>query len=174
MRGRDPKSSQQITQVPETPSKRRNDICHIRSVYGKLAPSTFPGRPMLSESLAPPDQTQLLSREEHGALHTSDLFLIDGIDIGQNSILSRWYLLGDIDFFLQRQDTLFDRAGHVDLRQVVTQVGFLFDQGDEAVLDLEENRGAGLDVFVESSVCSDGQFLSSVRSQMLVEAQTTR
>lgn len=91
---------------------------------------------MLYESLVSPQRIQLLSREEHGALHTSNLFLIDGIDIGQNSVLSRRDLLGDVHFFLQRQNTLFDRAGHVNLRQVVAQVGFLFDQGDEAVLDL--------------------------------------
>jgi hypothetical protein len=75
--------------------------------------------------------------EVDDTLHTSDLLLVDGIDIGKNCVLPRGlesgqlrskkgltrathHLLGNIDFLLDCQNTLLDGAFHVDLLNVST------------------------------------------------------
>lgn len=39
-----------------------------------------------------------------------------------------------------------------DLGQIVAQVGFLLDEGDQSILDLQEDGGAGLDLLAEGTV----------------------
>jgi len=65
-------------------------------------------------------QGSLRSAEVDSALHACNFLLINRVDIGKNSVLPRWHLLGNVNFLLQRQDTLLHRAGNVDLGQVVT------------------------------------------------------
>lgn len=83
-------------------------------------------------------------------------------------MLERPYLLGtdhlfrDINFLLQRHDTLLQRAREVDLTQIVAEVGLLLDQGDQAILDLEENGSTWFDVFRESAVGDDLQLLATI------------
>jgi hypothetical protein len=56
------------------------------------------------------------------------------------------HLLGNIDLFLQSEESLLDRACDINLRQVIAKVRLLLDQCDESIFDLEENSGAGFNI----------------------------
>jgi hypothetical protein len=49
-----------------------------------------------------------------------------------------------------------------NLGQIVAEVGLLFDQGDQAVLDLQEDSSARLDLLRQSAVGRDGELLATI------------
>ena len=90
-------------------------------------------------------------------LQTCDLLALIRVHIRQNRIHALWHLLGNLYALGQLHGTLLERAGQVDIADLVAEVGFLLDQGDQAVFDLQEDFGAGFDVFGEGAGGDDGE-----------------
>lgn len=57
-----------------------------------------------------------------------------------------------------------------DLGEIVTEIGFLLDQGDQTVLNLEEDCGAGLDLLGEGAIGRNGELLATTPSQLMCTA----
>ena len=66
-------------------------------------------------------------------------------------------LLGKIDILGQLHGTLLQRTLEIDILQVVAQVGFLVDDADQAILDLQVHLCALLNVLGQNTRCLDGQ-----------------
>lgn len=126
-----------------------------------------------------------LSAEKYCALHAGDLFLVNSIDIGEHGIFSGWlaigqydniatrlrapayHLLGDLNFLLDRKYAFFQGTGEVNLAEVVAEICLLFDKGDQAIFDLEENGGTGLDIFGKRSIANNCEYLTTRYCQLV-------
>lgn len=58
-----------------------------------------------------------------------------------------------------------NRWASTDLGEIVAEIGLLLDQSDQAVLDLQENRGTRLDLLGEGAVSRDGELLAAALNQ---------
>lgn len=56
-------------------------------------------------------------------------------------------------------------GGWTDLGKVVAEIGFLLDQSDQTVLDLQKNGGASLDVLGQGAVSGDGELFTPTRRE---------
>ena len=97
----------------------------------------------------------------HGSRQARNLILTLRLYIGNNAILPRRDLLGQIHILRQRRLTLLDRALEVDVLDRVAEVGGLLDDGYEAVFDLEVDFGALGDVLGEGAGCCYGEGFAS-------------
>lgn len=93
----------------------------------------------------------------------SDLLVVLGRDVGEDSVLSGRDLLGQLDVLGQGGLALLDRALEVDVLDLAAEVGGLLDDGDQAVLDLQVHLGAFFDVFGEVTAGGDAEGHTTVR-----------
>lgn len=98
-----------------------------------------------------------LRLEIHHRLQTRDLLLVLGVRVRHDRVLALGHLLRDLDLLGQRHVPLLERALEVDVADLLAQVGLLVDQPDQAVLDLEQDLGAVLDVLGEGPVGDDAE-----------------
>jgi len=103
------------------------------------------------------------SCESDSGSQTSNLVLVLCDDIGENSVLSWRDLLGKVNIFRQRHATLLKRATEVDILDGVAKIGRLSDDRDKAVLDLQVDLGALLNVVGEVTFGSNAQSSAAVR-----------
>ena len=82
--------------------------------------------------------------------------------ISRQSKTYRRNLLGQLNILGQRHGTLLERALKVDVLDVVAEIGFLVDDTDQAVLDLQVHLCALLDILVEDARSLDGQGRAAV------------
>jgi len=101
--------------------------------------------------------------ENDGGSKAGDLVAVLGEDIGENGVASRRYLTRQVDILGQFQLALVKWALQIHLLNLITQVRFLVDEGDEAVFDLKVDLRAFLDVLGEVAFCGDGEGFASFR-----------
>jgi hypothetical protein len=103
-----------------------------------------------------------VSVELDGCGQASNLLVVLGLDVGEDSVLSGRDLLGELDILGQGELALLERALEVDFLDLAAEVGGLPDDGDQAVLDLQVHLGAIFDVFGEVTASDDAEGLTTV------------
>ena len=98
-----------------------------------------------------------VSVELDGRGQASDLLVVLGLDVGEDSVLSGRDLLGELDVLGQGELALLERALEIDFLDLAAEVGGLPDDGDQAVLDLQVHLGAIFDVFGEVTASDDAE-----------------
>jgi len=93
--------------------------------------------------------------EDDSSGKAGNLLLVLGVDVGKDGVLSRRNLLGKLNILGQAHGTLLKRTLQVHILDVLAKIGFLVDDANETVLDLEVHLGAFFDVFSEDSRCLD-------------------
>lgn len=88
--------------------------------------------------------------------------------------IAAYHLLGNIDFLLYRENTLLQGAGQIDFAEIVAEICLLLNEGDQAVFDLEENGGTGLDVLGEGSIADNCESLATRNCQLVCKLVTSR
>ena len=63
----------------------------------------------------------------------------------------RWDLLGKVNGFGDGEDTLLDGAFHIDVGDLIAEIGLDVDQAYVSVLDLQVDVGALADGFLDNS-----------------------
>ena len=63
----------------------------------------------------------------------------------------RWDFLGKIDGFGDGKDTLLDGAFHINVGDLIAEIGLDVDEAYVSVLDLQVNVGALFDGFLDDS-----------------------
>lgn len=83
-------------------------------------------------------------------------------------------LLGKLDILGQAHWALLERALQVDILDVLAKIRLLVDDADQAILDLQVDLCALLDVFVKDTRCLDRESGATVMSNhsMSVNAQS--
>ena len=87
----------------------------------------------------------------HRRRQTSNLILILRHRISHHTILPRRDLFRQINLLRQCRLALLDRTLEVDVLDGVAEIGGLFDDGDQAVFDLQVDFGALRDVLGEGA-----------------------
>ena len=100
----------------------------------------------------------------HLSGQASNLLVVLGVYIGQNSVLAVGDLLRKVNGLLELEITLLERAFEVDVLDAVAKVGLGVDDSDKTELDLELYVSTLLDVFAEDSARYDVQCLATVCS----------
>ena len=97
------------------------------------------------------------SVERHGCGEAGDLLLVFGNDVGEFGVAPGRELLGQVHLLCELHLPLVERALEVYFVDRVAQVGGLAHDGDDAVLDLQVDLCAGLDVLLEVARGGDGE-----------------
>lgn len=77
-------------------------------------------------------------------------------------------LLRQLDGLGDGQSTVFDGALHVDVLDLLAQIGLCADKANQAVLDLECDIGAFLDGLAQGTGCLDNEVLATISSQVVL------
>jgi hypothetical protein len=138
---------------PDIPSINRPSSSHK---WLSMPVPFYPCRRELSEN---PTFTscQYICSEVHGTLQTRHLLLMHRVDVRYDSVFPLGDLRWDLNALGQLHRALLQRTAQVDVADLVAEVGLLLDQRDQAVFDLEEDFGAGFDIFGEGADGGDGE-----------------
>lgn len=79
-----------------------------------------------------------------------------------HGITYRRDLLGQLNILCESHFALLQRTVQVDIFDLLTEVCFLVDQADQAILDLQENLGTLLDLLAEGTLGDDGEVLTTI------------
>jgi hypothetical protein len=104
-----------------------------------------------------PFQHAISNSKVHSALQARDLLFVHRIDIRRDTVFPLGHLRRDLNVLGQLHGTLLQRTAQVDIPDLVAEVGLLLDKRDKAIFDLQEDLGAGLDVFGEGAGRGDGE-----------------
>lgn len=74
-------------------------------------------------------------------------------------------MLGQLHLFGQNHFTLLQRALHIDILELITEVDGLLDQSNETPLDLQAHSSALLDPLVEDTAGLDVENLATVEER---------
>jgi len=152
-----------LVQNQMSPSSTENVCCgsFITSTSKSTAPSLVLRNTPLSSSL----ESISHSEKDHALQASNLLWLRIGcrIHIRHNRILSLGHLFGNLDALRQRHRALLQRTREIHIPDLIAEVGFLFDERDETVFDLEKDFGARFDVFGEGARGLDGHVGAGVR-----------
>lgn len=89
--------------------------------------------------------------EDDSSGKASNLLLVLGVDVGEDSVLSRRNLLRELNILGQAHGTLLERTLQVHVLDVLAEIGFLVDDANETILDLKVHFGAFFDVLGEDT-----------------------
>ena len=93
----------------------------------------------------------------HLSRQTGNLVVVLGVGIGNDVVLSRRDLLRKFDVLGELGLAVVDGAVEVDVLDGVAEVGGLLDDGDQAVLDLQVDVGALVDLLGQVAFGGDGE-----------------
>lgn len=99
----------------------------------------------------------------HLRRQTSNLIPIRSEHIRQHGILPRRDLRRQIDILLEHGLALLERAVEIDVLDLVAEIGFLVDERDESVFDLEVHFCAVFDPLFEGAGCGDDEGFAAMR-----------
>jgi len=104
--------------------------------------------------------------ENNRSSQASNLVIILGVHIRQNSVLSGRNLLWQLHVLCQLHRSLFQRTLEIHVLDVLAQIRFLVDDADQAVLDLQVDFGACFDVFGEEAAGFDREGVAAVSQKI--------
>jgi hypothetical protein len=120
---------------------------------------TAPSRSLARELFQIPVSTSssCIGSKEHCALQTRHLLFIHRVNVRHNSVFACGHLRWDLDVLRELHRALLQRTAQVDVADLVAEVGLLPDERNQAVFDVEQDFGTGLDVFGEGAGGGDGE-----------------
>lgn len=104
-----------------------------------------------------------VARENDLSGQASDGDVIGGVNVSKDSVLAGGDLVRKLDGLSDGENTLLDGALEVNVLDLLTQVRLGADKANEAVLDLEENVCALLNVLLDGAGSLDDELLASLR-----------
>lgn len=117
---------------------------------------------MAADGLQLVEITQSADRKGDGSSEASDLLIIGVVDISDDVVFARRNLSGKFDNLLDGLVAGFNRACHVDVSDLLAEIGCHRHEPDETVLNSHLDVGALPDCFLDGAAGLDKKLLASL------------